>query len=98
MQIDAQPQAYGNLNDLGQYGSGQYLSDQEYFATEHKKLHSRVQARAVFDILQLESRPEFADEDDPIQKFNATNRVQSLKPHLGTDPRLLYAGLDKEVR
>jgi Fe-S-cluster-containing dehydrogenase component len=36
--------------------------------------------------------------DDPIQKFYASNRVQALKPHLGTDPRLLYAGIDKEVR
>lgn len=69
LQIDAQPQAYGNLNDLGQYGSGQYLSDQEYFATERKKLHSRIQARAVFEKLDLASRPEFADEDDPIQKL-----------------------------
>jgi hypothetical protein len=24
--------------------------------------------------------------------------VQALKPHLGTDPRVLYAGIDKEVR
>jgi Fe-S-cluster-containing dehydrogenase component len=36
--------------------------------------------------------------DDPIQNFFASNRVQNLKPHLGTDPRLVYAGLDKEVR
>jgi len=36
--------------------------------------------------------------DDPIQDFFASNRVQNLKPHLGTDPRLVYAGLDKEVR
>jgi len=37
-------------------------------------------------------------EDDPLQKFFANNRVQSLKPHLGTEPRVVYAGLDKEVR
>ena len=36
--------------------------------------------------------------DDPIQKFYQKNRVQVLKPHLGTEPRVLYAGLDKEVR
>jgi len=36
--------------------------------------------------------------NDPIQQFFAHNRVQNLKPHLGTDPRLVYAGLDKEVR
>ncbi len=36
--------------------------------------------------------------DDPIRKFYENNRVQVLKPHLGTEPRVLYAGLDKEVR
>jgi len=36
--------------------------------------------------------------DDPLQKFYENNRVQVLKPHLGTEPRVLYAGLDKEVR
>ncbi len=37
-------------------------------------------------------------EDDPLGAFFAANRVQGLKPHLGTDPRVQYAGLDKEVR
>jgi Fe-S-cluster-containing dehydrogenase component len=36
--------------------------------------------------------------DDPIQRFIKNNKVHSLKPHLGTEPRVLYAGLDKEVR
>jgi Fe-S-cluster-containing dehydrogenase component len=36
--------------------------------------------------------------NDPIQQFYKDNRVQTLKPHLGTEPRVLYAGLDKEVR
>jgi tetrathionate reductase subunit B len=36
-------------------------------------------------------------ENDPIERFFANNRVQALKPHLGTDPRVVYAGLDKEV-
>ena len=36
--------------------------------------------------------------DDPIQKFYENSRVQVLKPYLGTEPRVLYAGLDKEVR
>jgi tetrathionate reductase subunit B len=36
--------------------------------------------------------------DAPIRQFFQNNRVQSLKPHLGTEPRVLYAGLDKEVR
>ena len=36
--------------------------------------------------------------DDPIQRFYQNNRVQALKPYLGTEPRVLYAGIDKEVR
>ena len=36
--------------------------------------------------------------NDPIQRFIQQNKVQSLKPHLGTEPRVLYAGMDKEVR
>ena len=36
--------------------------------------------------------------DDPIQQFYLNNRVESLKPYLGTGPRVLYAGIDKEVR
>lgn len=35
--------------------------------------------------------------DDPLQKFFKENRVSSLKPHLGTEPRVVYAGMDKEV-
>lgn len=38
-----------------------------------------------------------AADDDPIQRFFETHRVQTLKPHLGTKPRVVYAGLDKEV-
>jgi len=36
--------------------------------------------------------------DDPIQAFIQKNKVFTLKPHLGTEPRVLYANLDKEVR
>ncbi len=36
--------------------------------------------------------------EDPIRQFYQYNRVQALKPHLGTDPRVFYAGIDKEVR
>ena len=39
-----------------------------------------------------------ATPDDPIRTFYEKNRVQVLKPHLGTEPRVLYAGMDKEVR
>ena len=36
--------------------------------------------------------------DDPLRKFYESHRTQVLKPHLGTGPRVLYAGLDEEVR
>jgi Fe-S-cluster-containing dehydrogenase component len=36
--------------------------------------------------------------DDPILQFYQNNRVQALKPHLGTEARVFYAGIDKEVR
>ena len=36
--------------------------------------------------------------NDPLQNFLQKNKVQVLKPHLGTSPRLLYADMDKEVR
>ncbi len=38
-----------------------------------------------------------AQADDPLMKFYAANKVLALKAHLGTGPRVLYAGLDKEV-
>ena len=37
-------------------------------------------------------------ENDPLQAFVEKNKVATLKPHLGTNPRVLYANLDKEVR
>jgi len=37
-------------------------------------------------------------ENDPIQEFVRKNKVFTLKPHLGTEPRVLYANIDKEVR
>ena len=36
--------------------------------------------------------------DDPVQNFIARNKLHTLKPHLGTGPQVLYAGIDKEVR
>jgi Fe-S-cluster-containing dehydrogenase component len=39
-----------------------------------------------------------AKADDPILQFYLNNLVVALKPHLGTEPRLFYAGIDKEVR
>jgi len=49
------------------------------------------QARIFGDLKHL-------NPEDPIQKFFETARPQPLKPHLGTEPQVLYAGLDKEVR
>ena len=66
LQIDAQPQAYTNLNAYGQYGTGQYLSDQEYFSTQHRKLRSRIQARAVMDKLGLWEHASFEGMDEPV--------------------------------
>jgi Fe-S-cluster-containing dehydrogenase component len=37
-------------------------------------------------------------ENDPLQQFIAKNKVEELKPSLGTGPRLAYAGLDEVVR
>jgi Fe-S-cluster-containing dehydrogenase component len=37
-------------------------------------------------------------EKAPLREFIRTNRVFTLKPHLGTEPRVLYANIDKEVR
>ena len=37
-------------------------------------------------------------ENDPVQEFVRKNKVFTLKPHLGTEPRVLYANIDKEVR
>ena len=37
-------------------------------------------------------------ENDPLQAFVMKNKVNTLKPYLGTKPRVLYANLDKEVR
>jgi capsular exopolysaccharide synthesis family protein len=66
LQIDAQPRVYGDIDAFGQNGSGQYLSDQEYYTTQDKKLRSRVQARAVFDRLGLGQHENYRDLDNPI--------------------------------
>ncbi|MBI5241674.1 MAG: 4Fe-4S dicluster domain-containing protein [Elusimicrobia bacterium] len=43
----------------------------------------------------------FGDLSDPesaLTKFRETERIQTLKPHMGTEPKLVYKGLHKEVR
>ncbi|MEI7728560.1 MAG: 4Fe-4S dicluster domain-containing protein [Verrucomicrobiota bacterium] len=37
-------------------------------------------------------------EDNPLLRFIEKNKVQTLKAHLGTEPRVMYANLDGEVR
>ncbi len=39
-----------------------------------------------------------ASADDPIRQFLEKNKLQVLKPQLGTHPQVNYAGMDKEVR
>jgi len=36
--------------------------------------------------------------DNPVRRFVKEKKVQVLKPYLGTNPKVFYAGLDKEVR
>ena len=50
-----------------------------------------TQARVFGDLMN--AKPE-----DPIRVFYRNNRGNVLKPHLGTEPRVIYAGIDKEVR
>ena len=35
---------------------------------------------------------------NPLRNFYSNNKLQVLKPHLGTNPTVMYAGMDKEVR
>ncbi len=67
MQINAEPRIIGNLDAFGEHGSGQYLSDQEYYTTQDKKLRSRVQARAVFDQLGLAEHENYRDLESPVE-------------------------------
>lgn len=39
-----------------------------------------------------------ADENSPVSRFIRENRTATLKPHLGTTPKLAYKGLDGVVR
>jgi Fe-S-cluster-containing dehydrogenase component len=38
------------------------------------------------------------DEQSPLKAFLDKKKAHVLKPHLGTEPRVLYSGIDKEVR
>jgi Fe-S-cluster-containing dehydrogenase component len=41
---------------------------------------------------------DLSDPGSPVSRFIAQNRVQVLKPEMGTRPKLVYKGLDREVR
>ena len=41
---------------------------------------------------------DLSDPDGPLSLFIEQNRVQVLKPHMGTQPKLVYKGLDREVK
>ena len=34
----------------------------------------------------------------PLTRFKRTNKIHTLKPELNTEPKVLYANLDGEVR
>ncbi len=40
---------------------------------------------------------DLSDPDSAITHFRENTRVGVLKPHMGTRPKLVYTGLDKEV-
>ncbi len=67
VQIDAfQSRNYGELQDMNRMGTGQFLSDQEFYATEHTKLRSRTMAKEVMTRLNLWNHEDFAASDDPV--------------------------------
>ncbi|MBI5208476.1 MAG: 4Fe-4S dicluster domain-containing protein [Elusimicrobia bacterium] len=41
---------------------------------------------------------DLSDPESNVTKFRENNRVQALKANMGTEPKLVYKGLDKEVR
>lgn len=81
LQIDAQPQGNTSLSGYGREGSGQYLSDQEYFNTQHKKLRSRVQARAVMERLNLYDHEAYRDlePDEAVTKLLEQVRIEPVQ-------------------
>ncbi len=41
---------------------------------------------------------DMSEPDSPISRFIEANHVQVLKPHMGTKPKTVYKGLEREVR
>ena len=65
LQIDAVTPSYTRLQDVNALGTGHYLSDQEYYATQHTRLRSRSQALAVLEKLDLSADSRFEDHPNP---------------------------------
>lgn len=78
LQVDSQPRGYNNLSSLGEFGSGQYLIDQEYAQTQHKKLRSRVQAQAVIERLGLLEHENYRDLENPIEALQTSVTVEPV--------------------
>ncbi|MBM4369059.1 MAG: hypothetical protein FJ102_22780, partial [Deltaproteobacteria bacterium] len=79
LQIDAQPRApTGGISAIGEYGSGQYLTDQEYYNTQHKKLWSRSHAQAVFDRLGLAEHELYRDLDEPVEALKKQVNIEPI--------------------
>ncbi|MBM4390303.1 MAG: polysaccharide biosynthesis tyrosine autokinase [Deltaproteobacteria bacterium] len=79
LQIDAQPRApTGGISAIGEYGSGQYLTDQEYYNTQHKKLWSRSHAQAVFDRLGLAEHELYRDLEEPVDALKKQVNIEPI--------------------
>ncbi|MFN7144727.1 MAG: GumC family protein, partial [Myxococcota bacterium] len=89
IQIDSQPLANTSLSASAAMAQGQYLSEQEYFQTQHKKLRSRVQARAVADRLALATHPDYAELEPAELVETLLNQVE-IAPIKGTRLVWLY--------
>jgi len=66
LQIDAVMPRYTSFQDVNSLGTGHYLSDQEYYATQHAKLRSRSLAQSVLDQVDTSIDPRFEDSENPV--------------------------------
>lgn len=65
LQIDAVTPRYTRFQDVNSLGTGHYLSDQEYYATQHAKLRSRSLALEVLANTDVSRDPRFVDHPNP---------------------------------
>ncbi len=83
LQIDSQPMGNVSLEASSGGDGGQYLSEQEYFNTQHKKLWSRVQAATVAERLELSKLPGYTDLE-PDELVTALRSKVIIEPLKGT--------------